>query len=86
MTAATVSASTVISPHTGLIVIEVEFTSSQNGNTLDITTLDGGEGATTIIGVSEWIDDGAVVTASTFTGTVVTIGGTDTRTMVIFAK
>jgi hypothetical protein len=89
MTSATVNKSFVALPWYGATVLVLEFSTAQNGDTLDLTTLDGGEGLKFVDGLLDFTTAGSIVataTASSCTsanGTTIAIGPTTASCQIV---
>ncbi len=87
MAPTTVASSRVISPNAGVIELEVEVTVDLSSSTLDVTTLDGGQGIVTLLSCDAYDANLAQVASPTtsFTGTVITFnsGKSAVKTLVI---
>ena len=89
MTAATVNKSFVALPWYGATVLVLEFTAANNGNTLDLTGLDGGQGLKFVDAILDFTTAGSIVATATATSctaansTTVSIGPTTASCQIV---
>ncbi len=76
MVAVTVVRSTVLSPHTGIVELVVEVSTDISSQTLDWTTLDGGQGIVTLLSVNTYNSIGDEAPASGAATPVASVSGT----------
>ncbi len=86
MVAVTPTRSTVLSPHLGIVQLVIEIPTGSNAKTLDVTTLDGGQGIGTILAAWEVTASAATVSSAGWSGTTVTIVGTGVLTLIVLGR
>lgn len=86
MVAVTPTKSTVLSPHLGVVELVIEIPTGSNGKTLDVTTLDGGQGISTILAAFESAAAAAAIQGAGWSGTTVTVVGSGVLTLVVIGR
>ncbi len=76
MTAATTNKAFVALPWYGATVLVLEFSTNQSANTLDLTTLDGGQGLKFVDGIVDFTTAGSISTLGAQSSTCTSANGT----------